>query len=27
VFTIHTWVLRRSDLPPDAEAAVLALHP
>ncbi|MCA3537903.1 MAG: DUF3445 domain-containing protein [Rhodobacter sp.] len=27
VFTIHTWVLRRSDLPQDAEAAVLALHP
>jgi hypothetical protein len=27
VFTIHTYVLRRSDLPPDAEAAILALHP
>jgi hypothetical protein len=27
VFTIHTFVLRRSDLPPDAEAAILALHP
>jgi hypothetical protein len=27
VFTIHTYVLLRSDLPPDAEAAILALHP
>lgn len=27
VFTIHTWVLRRSDLPPEAEGAILALHP
>jgi hypothetical protein len=27
VFTIHTWVLLRSDLPPEAEAAILALHP
>ena len=27
VFTIHTYVLRRSDLPPDAEAAILALYP
>ncbi len=27
VFTIHTCVLRRSDLPPDAEAGILALHP
>ena len=27
VFTIHTFVLRRSDLPPEAEAAILALHP
>ncbi|MCA3440786.1 MAG: DUF3445 domain-containing protein [Rhodobacter sp.] len=27
VFTIHTWVLRRSDLPLEAEAAILALHP
>jgi hypothetical protein len=27
VFTIHTYVLRRSDLPTEAEAAILARHP
>ncbi len=27
VFSIHTYVLRRSDLPPAADAALLALHP
>ena len=27
VFTIHTYVLLRSKLPPDAEAAILALYP
>lgn len=27
VFTIHTYVLRRSDLSPQQEAAILALHP
>ena len=27
VFTIHTYVLLRSNLPPEAEAAILALYP
>jgi hypothetical protein len=27
VFTIHTYVLRRADLSPEAEAALLAAHP